>query len=81
MFNVRFFGHTSGLHAGFISAPLGSAFSKVFPELGQEEQLATIRQMEANMDMDAEQGARIRETLGELGRGLAVHATVIRTPA
>lgn len=44
------------------------AATKVFPELGQEELLATIRQMEANLDMDAEQGARIRKTLGELGR-------------
>jgi hypothetical protein len=43
------------------------AATKVFPELRQEEQLTTIRQMEANMDMDAGQGARIRETLGELG--------------
>ncbi|MFB6447154.1 hypothetical protein [Bradyrhizobium tunisiense] len=48
------------------------AATKVFPELGQEELLATIRQMEANMDMDAEQGARIRETLDELSRDLAV---------
>ena len=57
------------------------AATKVFPELGKEEMLATIRQMEANMDMDAEQGARIRETLGELGRDLKIDATVIQTPA
>lgn len=62
-------------------APSLFAATKVFSELGQEELLATIRQMEANMDMDAKQGARIRETLGELGRDLAVDANVIQTPA
>ncbi|MDE2340628.1 MAG: phospholipase D family protein [Alphaproteobacteria bacterium] len=44
------------------------AATKLFPDLSQEELLATIKQMEANMGMNAEQGARIRETLGELGR-------------
>lgn len=44
------------------------AATKVFPELSQEELLSTIRQMEANLGMDAEQGARIRETLDALGR-------------
>lgn len=57
------------------------AATKVFPGFGKEELAATIRQMEANLNMDAEQGARIRETLGELGRDLAVDATVIQTPA
>lgn len=57
------------------------AATNVFPELGQEELLATIRQMEENMDMDAVQGARIREMLGELGRDLAVDRTVNQTPA
>ena len=51
------------------------AATKVFPELGREDLLVTIRQMEANMGMDAEQGARIRETLGELGRDLTVDTT------
>ncbi|CAN5257866.1 hypothetical protein BH09PSE3_BH09PSE3_12220 [soil metagenome] len=37
--------------------------TKVFPELGQEELLGTIEQMELNMGMDVEQGARIRQTL------------------
>jgi len=44
------------------------AATKVFPDLSQEELLVTIKQMEANMGMNVEQGARIRETLGELGR-------------
>lgn len=44
------------------------AATKVFPDLSREELLATIKQMEANMGMNVEQGARIRETLGELGR-------------
>jgi hypothetical protein len=44
------------------------AATNVFPELGQEELLATIRQMEANMRMEAVQAARIRKMLGELGR-------------
>lgn len=39
------------------------AATKVFPDLSQEELLATIGQMEANMAMNAEQGARIRQTL------------------
>lgn len=42
--------------------------TKVFPELGQEELLCTIGQMELNMGMDAERGARIRETLIDLDR-------------
>lgn len=44
------------------------AATKVFPELGQEELLCTIEQMELNMGMDAEKGARIRETLIDLDR-------------
>ncbi|HMU22739.1 MAG TPA: phospholipase D family protein, partial [Sphingorhabdus sp.] len=48
------------------------AATKVFPDLSQEELLATIMQMEANMGMDVEQGARIRETLGELGRDMTL---------
>lgn len=40
--------------------------TKVFPELNQDEILTTIRQMEENIGMDADQGARIRETLYEL---------------
>ncbi len=44
------------------------AATKVFPDLSQEELSATIKQMEANMGMNVEQGVRIRETLGELGR-------------
>lgn len=42
--------------------------TKVFPELSQEELFGTIEQMELNMGMDIEQGARIRETLNGLGR-------------
>ena len=42
--------------------------TKVFPELGQEELFGTIERMELNMGMDAEKGARIRETLIDLGR-------------
>ena len=44
------------------------AATKVFPELGQTELLATIEQMEANMGMNEQQGVRIREALGELSR-------------
>jgi len=44
------------------------AATKVFPDLSQEEQFATIQQMEVNMGMDIEQGARIREMLVALGR-------------
>jgi len=42
--------------------------TKVFPELSRDESLVIIKQMEANMGMTVQQGARIRETLGELGR-------------
>lgn len=53
------------------------AATKVFPDSSQEELLATIRQMEANMGMDAAQGARIRQTLGDLGRGSAIDPSAI----
>lgn len=56
------------------------AATKVFPDLSQEELLATIMQMEANMGMDVEQGARIRETLGELGRDMTLGDKVIQRP-
>ena len=46
------------------------AATKAFPDLGQEELLATIRQMEANMGMNVERGARIRETLGKLDQDI-----------
>jgi hypothetical protein len=49
--------------------------TKVFPDLSQEDLFATIRQMEANMGMDVDQGARIRNMLGELGRDLQADAT------
>ncbi len=57
------------------------AATKAFPDLSQEELLATIKQMETNMGMNVEQGIRIRETLGELGRDSAVGGTVVQTPA
>ncbi len=44
------------------------AATKVFPELGQQELLETIKQMESNLHMDSLQAARIRATLVELGR-------------
>lgn len=44
------------------------AATKIFPELSQEELIATVEQMESNMGMNAEQGARIRETLSSFGR-------------
>lgn len=44
------------------------AATRVFPELDQDEILATIRRMEENIGMDADQGARIRETLNELAQ-------------
>jgi len=46
--------------------------TRVFPELSHDEMLATIRQMEENIGMDADQGARIRETLDELTRDSAI---------
>ena len=57
------------------------AATKVFPDLSQEELLATIKQMETNMGMDVEQGSRIRETLGEFSRDLSADSTVIQAPA
>lgn len=42
--------------------------TRVFPELGQDEMLTTIRQMQENIGMDEEQGTRIRETLRELAQ-------------
>lgn len=44
------------------------AATKVFPELSQMELLETIKQMEANMGMNEQQGVRIREALGVLSR-------------
>lgn len=44
------------------------AATKVFPDLSDEELLTTILQMEANMGMKVEQGAKIRATLRELAR-------------
>ena len=44
------------------------AATRVFPELDQDEILSTIRRMEENIGMDADQGARIRETLNELAQ-------------
>ena len=57
------------------------AATKVFPELGQDELLATIRQMEANMGMDEEQGDRIREMLRELSLDVKAETAADRTPA
>jgi hypothetical protein len=57
------------------------AATKVFPELGQDELLATIRQMEVNMGMDEVQGDRIRETLRELSLDGTAETAADRTPA
>lgn len=56
------------------------AATKVFPELSQAELFATIRQMEINMGMAAEQGTRIRETLAQLG-GISVAPAIVIHPA
>ncbi len=40
--------------------------TEVFPGPGQDEVMATIRQMEENIGMDADQASRIRETLRKL---------------
>lgn len=49
--------------------------TKVFPNLSQADLFATIKQMEANMGMDVHQGARIRNTLSELGWDLPEDAS------
>lgn len=57
------------------------AATRVFPELSQEELMETVRQMETNMGMDVEQGARIRETLGQLSRDPGADANALLTVA